>query len=181
MTVVVVMGVAGAGKTTVGESLARALGAEFLEGDRFHSPESVEKMRRGEALSDADRWPWLDRIAAELARLDASGRRAVIACSALKRAYRNRLRSGCPKIRFVFLAGEEALIRERLERRRGHFMPPALLASQFAALESPTPEENAIAVDVAAEPKALVAQIVAALAAPQLGVGPSPYGQGRGI
>ncbi|MGE5202614.1 MAG: gluconokinase [Acidobacteriota bacterium] len=165
MTVVVVMGVAGAGKTTVGESLARVLGAEFLEGDRFHSPESVEKMRRGEALGDADRRPWLDRIAAELARLDASGRRAVVACSALKGAYRDRLRAGCPKIRFVFLAGEEALIRNRLERRRGHFMPSALLATQFAALEPPTPAENAVAVDVAAEPDVLVAQIVAALEA----------------
>lgn len=163
MTVVVVMGVAGVGKTTVGESLARALGCEFLEGDRFHSPESVEKMRRGEALSDDDRWPWLDRIAAELARIGAAGGGAVIACSALKRTYRDRLRAGCPEIRLVYLAGEEALIRARLERRRGHFMPPALLASQFAALEPPNPDENAIAVDVAAEPEALVAQIVAAL------------------
>jgi carbohydrate kinase (thermoresistant glucokinase family) len=180
MTVVVVMGVAGAGKTTVGESLARALGCEFLEGDRFHSPGSVEKMRRGEALGDTDRWPWLDRIAAELARLAATGSGAVIACSALKRAYRDRLRAGCPEIRFVFLAGEEALIRERLERRRGHFMPPTLLASQFAALEPPTPEENAIAVDVIAEPEVLVARIVAALEAPSTGAKSSPYRQGRG-
>jgi len=166
MTAIVVMGVAGAGKTTVGERLAEALGVEFLEGDRFHAPASVAKMRRGEALGDADRWPWLDRIAAELARLDREGRGAVVACSALKRAYRDRLRHGCPGVRFVFLAGSEALIRGRLEQRRGHFMPSALLSSQFAALEPPSPEEGAVTVDVSAAPSEVVARAVAALTLP---------------
>jgi len=166
MTAIVVMGVAGAGKTTVGERLAAALGVEFIEGDRFHAPESVEKMRRGEALGDADRWPWLDRIAAELARLDREGEGAVVACSALKRAYRDRLRQGCPGVRFVFLAGSEALIRSRLEQRRGHFMPPALLSSQFGALEPPGPEERAVTVEVSAAPSEIVARAVAALASP---------------
>ena len=165
MTAVVVMGVSGVGKTTVGELLARALGVEFLEGDRFHAPASVEKMRRGEALIDADRWPWLDRIAAELARLDAAGRGAVVACSALKRVYRDRLRRGCPGVRFVFLSGAEPLIRSRLEQRRDHFMPPALLASQFAALELPDPEEHAIAADTAGTPDEIVAQILRGLKA----------------
>ena len=163
MTGIVVMGVAGAGKTTVGELLAKALDLPFLEGDHFHAPASVEKMRRGEALEDTDRWPWLDRIAAELARLEREGRGAVVACSALKRAHRDRLRSGSPGIRFVFVAGSEALIRKRLERRRGHFMPPTLLASQFAALEPPSPDENAVIADAGPPPAEIVAGIVAAL------------------
>ena len=163
MTAIVVMGVSGVGKTTVGEKLATVLGVEFIEGDRFHSPASIEKMRRGEPLDDADRLPWLDRIAAELARLDREGRGAVVTCSALKRAYRDRLRQGCPAVHFVYLAGSEALIRERLERRRGHFMPPALLASQFAALEPPGPEEGVVTVDVSATPAEIVAKAVAML------------------
>ncbi|HMK68649.1 MAG TPA: gluconokinase [Stellaceae bacterium] len=166
MTGIVVMGVSGVGKTTVGELLAKALGLPFLEGDRFHSPASVEKMHHGEPLNDADRWPWLDRIAAELARLEREGKGAVVACSALKRAYRDRLRSGSPGTRFVYLEGSEALIRERLGRRRGHFMPPALLASQFAALEPPSPEENAVIAHVGPQPTEIVAGIVEALSPP---------------
>src|SRR5262249_56218866 len=124
---------------------------------------SVEEMPRGEPLDDADRWPWLDRIAAEAARLEREGKGAVVACSALKRAYRDRLRRGSPGIRFVYLEGSEALIRERLRQRRGHFMPPALLASQFAALEPPAPEESAVIAHVGPPPAGIVAGIGAAL------------------
>ncbi len=163
--IVIVMGVSGAGKTTVGGLLARKLDAEFLEGDRFHPPANVEKMRRGEALVDADRRPWLEAIAAELARLAASGRSAVLACSALKRAYRRILVGSCQTSRLVYLRGSEADIRARLEARRGHYMPPSLLPSQFAALEEPGPEERPIVLDIREPPEILAARAHAALAA----------------
>jgi carbohydrate kinase (thermoresistant glucokinase family) len=146
--IVVVMGVSGSGKTTLGRALARELGAEFLEGDRFHPEANVAKMSRGEPLSDADRWPWLDRLAQELARVRKAGGNALLACSALKRAYRDRLRSGAPELRLLFLKGDKALIQERLRARTQHFMPPGLLESQFAALEEPGPDESPIVIDV---------------------------------
>src|SRR5262245_4248619 len=120
---IVVMGVSGSGKTTVGAALARRLGAEFLEGDEFHPPENVAKMRSGHPLEDADRWPWLDRIADAMAERAAAGRKLVVACSALKRAYRDRLRRRCPDLRLVYLAGGRALIERRIQERRHHFMP----------------------------------------------------------
>jgi gluconokinase len=146
--IVVVMGVSGSGKTTLGRALARELGAEFLEGDRFHPEANVAKMSRGEPLSDADRWPWLDRLAEELARVRKAGGNAVLACSALKRVYRDRLRKGAPELRLLFLKGDKALIQERLRARTQHFMPPGLLDSQFAALEEPGPDESPIVIDV---------------------------------
>ena len=146
--IVVVMGVSGSGKTTLGRALARELGAEFLEGDRFHPEANVTKMSRGEPLSDADRWPWLDRLAQELARVRKAGGNAVLACSALKRAYRDRLRSGAPELNLLFLKGDKTLIQERLRARTQHFMPPGLLDSQFAALEEPGPDESPIVIDV---------------------------------
>jgi gluconokinase len=146
--IVVVMGVSGSGKTTLGRALARELGAEFLEGDRFHPESNVAKMSRGEPLDDADRWPWLDRLAEELARVRKAGGNAVLACSALKRAYRDRLRKGAPELRLLFLKGDKALIQERLRARTQHFMPPGLLDSQFAALEEPGPDEAPIVIDV---------------------------------
>ena len=146
--IVVVMGVSGSGKTTLGRALARELGAEVLEGDRFHPEANVAKMSRGEPLSDADRWPWLDRLAQELARVRKAGGNAVLACSALKRAYRDRLRSGAPELRLLFLKGDKALIQERLRARTQHFLPPGLLDSQFAALEEPGPDESPIVIDV---------------------------------
>jgi gluconokinase len=155
--VVVLMGVSGSGKTTVGKLLAEAIGAEFAEGDTYHPPQNVEKMRRGIPLEDADRWPWLERLSAEIDRWLAAGKTVVLACSALKQGYRDVLAKGRPDVRFVHLHGDKALIRERLERRRGHYMPATLLDSQFGALEPPV---DAIAVDVDGAPDAIAATIV---------------------
>lgn len=148
MVIAVVMGVAGSGKSTIGRALADALGAEFLEGDKFHPAANIAKMSRGEPLTDADRWPWLDRLADELARAKGEGRSAVLASSALKRAYRDRLRRGAPDLRLVYLKADKELIRERLKARKAHFMPPGLLDSQFAALEEPGPDESPVVIDV---------------------------------
>ncbi len=158
--IVVVMGVTGAGKTTVGERLAAALGAAFLDADDYHPPESVAKMRAGTPLTDGDRQPWLERLNALLRRRAAEGGSVVLACSALKAAYRSTLLAGLPEARVVFLRGSRELIRARLAARRGHYMNPALLDSQFAALETPA---EAIVVDVDGAPAALVAAIVRAL------------------
>jgi gluconokinase len=155
--VIVLMGVSGAGKTTVGRLLAEALGAEFAEGDAYHPPANVEKMRRGIALEDADRWPWLQTLAEQIDRWLAARKTVVLACSALKQSYRDVLAQGRPGVRFVHLEGDKALIRRRLDARRGHYMPATLLDSQFAALERPV---DAVTVDVAGRPEAIVAEIV---------------------
>jgi gluconokinase len=158
--VIVLMGVSGAGKTTVGRLLAQALGAEFAEGDAYHPPENVEKMRRGIALQDADRWPWLQTLAAQIERWLAAGTTVVLACSALKQRYRDVLAKGRPAVRFVHLKGDKTLIRHRLGGRRGHYMPASLLDSQFAALEPPS---DAITVDVAGTPEAIAGTIIGML------------------
>jgi gluconokinase len=155
--VIVLMGVSGAGKTTVGRLLAQALGAEFAEGDAYHPPANVEKMRRSIPLEDADRWPWLQILAAQVGLWLAAGKTVVLACSALKQSYRDVLAQGRPGVRFVHLEGDKALIRRRLDARRGHYMPATLLDSQIAALEPPV---DAITVDVAGTPEAIVADIV---------------------
>ena len=141
---IVVMGVCGSGKTTLANSLASALQYDAIDGDDWHLPESVEKMKRGVALEDTDRWPWLDKIGDYLAGAELAGRGRIVACSALKVAYRDRLRSFHSDIKFIFLHGEQALIKLRLEARLGHYMHPLLLASQLNALEMPLLREKDI-------------------------------------
>jgi gluconokinase len=161
--VIVLMGVSGAGKTTVGRLLAEALGAEFAEGDAYHPPANIEKMRRGIPLEDADRWPWLQTLAAQIDRWLAAGQTVVLACSALKQSYRDVLAQARPGVRFVHLEGDKALIRRRLDARRGHYMPATLLDSQIAALEPPV---DAITVDIAGAPEAIAATIIRLLDLP---------------
>ncbi len=162
--VVVVMGVCGSGKTAVGRLLAASLGCDFLDGDDFHPAANVEKMRAGTPLADADRWPWLDRLAAEIGTRLADGRGAVVACSALARRYRDRLGTARPGVTLVHLDGDHDLLARRLAARQGHFMPATLLDSQLAALERPTADERPLIVDIAATPAAIVAAIAAAIA-----------------
>ena len=157
--IVVLMGVCGCGKTTVGRPLAQELGWTFVDADDLHPRANVEKMASGMALTDEDRWPWYERIVAELQRLTRSGTHVVLACSALKQAYRDRLaRAG--ELRIVYMKGDAATIEPRIGSRTGHFMPPSLLASQFATLEEPP---DAIVVDVAEPVAAQVAAIARAL------------------
>jgi carbohydrate kinase (thermoresistant glucokinase family) len=160
---IVVMGVSGAGKSTVGALLAERLGWPFEDGDAFHPPANVEKMRAGTPLTDEDRWPWLAAIAARIAAARAEGRGVVIACSALRRAYRDVLRAGHADIRFLHLTGEPALIMARQAARQGHYMPASLVASQFATLEAPETEADVIDLDVDPEPPAIVQKAIAAL------------------
>lgn len=163
MTVLVLMGVSGCGKTTVAELVARASGAAFQEGDALHPPANVAKMAAGHPLDDADRWPWLAAIAAVIDGWLASGRSGLVTCSALKRAYREVLIGRRAGVRLVYLRGDQALIAGRLSGRRGHFMPPALLESQFATLEEPGPEENPLVLDISRTPEELARQVAALL------------------
>lgn len=161
--VIVVMGVSGVGKTTLGRQLADTLGWEYAEGDTYHTKENVEKMRAGTPLDDTDRWPWLDAMAADVDRWLADDQPHVLACSALKRAYRERLIGNRHGVRLVALEGAEELIRARMEQRFEHYMPPALLTSQLATLEPPAVDERPITINVDAEPERCVAVIRAAL------------------
>jgi len=159
--IVVVMGVSGVGKTTVGIALARRLGWPFLDADDFHPATNVEKMRRGEPLTDDDRRPWLDAIGRELAHRAAEGASVVLACSALRRWHRDVLRASAP-VRFVHLRGTYDEIDRRLRARVGHFMPESLLRSQLDTLEPPAPTE-ALTVDADVSPDATVDAIVSGL------------------
>src|SRR3954452_16740440 len=134
-TTIVVMGVSGAGKSTVAAELVKRLGWDFAEGDEFHPPENVEKMRAGIPLDDEDRWPWLRRLAEWIGEHEAAGANAVVTCSALKRAYRDLLRDGHPSVWFAHVDVPREVLAERLAQRKGHFMPPSLLDSQLATLE----------------------------------------------
>ncbi|WP_411037043.1 gluconokinase [Shinella sp. BYT-45] len=161
---IVVMGVSGCGKTSVAEGLAAALPAAFIEGDSLHPAANVEKMSRGIPLTDADRWPWLDTIGRALADRLAEGRSVVVSCSALKKAYRDRLRHAAGgSLAFVFLKGSRELLMTRMAARKGHFMPVSLLDSQLATLEDPSGEPGVVTVDIDAPVERIVAAALAAL------------------
>lgn len=153
--VIIVMGVTGAGKTTVGQLLAEQLGWDFLDADDFHPAANVEKMQRGIPLDDEDRKPWLERLRAEIAGRESSGRNLVLACSALKNDYRKMLAEG-PGVKFVFLKGGRELIAQRLRARHGHFADEKILDGQFADLEEPA---GAVVIDIGAAPAELVFKI----------------------
>jgi len=157
----VVMGVSGCGKSSVGQGLADALGGHFHDGDSYHPAANIEKMSRGEPLTDADRWPWLESLARGLA---AEAGIAIGGCSALRRAYRDRIRATAGEpVLFIHLAGSKELIWSRMAVRKDHFMPVSLLDSQFATLETPQPDEPVLSVDIAAPVPDLVKAIAAAL------------------
>ena len=167
----IVMGVSGSGKTTIGERLAERLGWRYEDGDTFHPKGNVAKMSAGHPLTDEDRWPWLRAIAAEIDRLCAAHEPAVIGCSALKRAYRDILVHGRSDVRIVYLAGTQELIAGRLARRKGHFMPAGLLKSQFETLQPPGADENPITVSIDASVDAVVDDIVRQLKPAAMGRG----------
>ena len=158
----IVMGVAGCGKTTLAQALAERVGLEMFDGDDLHLPQSVEKMRAGIPLQDSDRWPWLDRIGAHLAQAHPLGR--VVACSALKRVYRDRIRAQAGEVFFIFLNGDFELIAQRMRQREGHYMPLDLLESQFRTLERPTADEaDVITLPITEPVSRLVDEAMAAL------------------
>ena len=157
----VVMGVSGSGKSLIGARLARELQVEFVEGDDLHPQENVRRMAAGIPLTDDDRKGWLIAIAARLREAQREGVGLVASCSALKRSYRDLLRSsGAATVQFVYLAGTRALLAERMANRRGHFMPPSLLESQLAILEEPSPDEHAWVCDIREAPETIVADLV---------------------
>lgn len=160
--IVVLIGVSGAGKSTLGTALAKRMGWRFFDGDDFHTEANVRKMAGGEPLTDEDRWPWLDRLNALLRETEARGESAVLACSALREAYRRRLTQGLGAPRIVFLHADQALIEARLAQRQHRYMPASLLESQFAALEPPS---KAIEIDVTANVASCIAAIERALGA----------------
>ncbi|WP_430649343.1 gluconokinase [Bradyrhizobium uaiense] len=157
------MGVSGSGKSTIADRLAIRIGWRFEDGDSFHPPSNVAKMHSGQPLTDEDRWPWLRAIAHEIDRTCGVRERAVIACSALKRSYRDILVHGREDIRIVFLDGTQELIAGRLAARKDHFMPPGLLASQFRTLEPPTPDERPITVAIDRSVDTIIEDIVTQL------------------
>jgi gluconokinase len=167
--IVVVMGVSGSGKTTVAKLLAERSGWQFQEGDTLHPPANVEKMSAGIPLTDADRLPWLRKIAETIDGWRAHGQSGVVTCSALKRSYRDIIVGDRRDVRLVYLRGSPELIRQRMAARHGHFMPTALLDSQFSTLEEPSPDENPIVVDIGGRPEEIVGEI-----SERLRVAPTP-------
>jgi len=177
--IAVLMGVAGSGKTTVGQAVAERLGWRFQEGDALHPPENVAKMRAGHPLDDEDRAPWLAAVAACIDEWRRQGEAGVITCSALKRQYRDVIIGRRTGVRLIYLEGSRELLAERLAARRGHFMPAGLLDSQLATLEPPAPDEHVLTVSVDAPVDAIVEQIAAALQppAPSRARGVEPIGR----
>jgi gluconokinase len=157
------MGVSGSGKTTVAAMLAGALHCQFLEGDDLHPPGNVEKMRSGTPLTDADRLPWLGKIAEEIDAWRSRGESGVVTCSALKRIYRDILIGERRDVTLVYLRGSQELIHQRMAARHEHFMPVKLLNSQFATLEEPGPDEHPVVVDIGGKPAEIVAEILCQL------------------
>ena len=163
-TALLVMGVSGSGKSTAGESLAVELGWPFRDADSFHPAANVAKMSAGIPLTDEDRWPWLAAIAAWIDERRATATPGIVSCSALKRSYRRILLDGRPDVRLVYLQGDKPLIAGRMARRTGHFMPPALLDSQFATLEEPTADEWPIIAPIEQSPRKIIEHILANMA-----------------
>jgi gluconokinase len=166
---IVVMGVSGSGKTTVARAIAQATGWVMAEGDEFHPPENVAKMRSGHPLDDEDRWPWLRRIADWIGEQERTGTSSVITCSALRRSYRDLLRDGHPSVRFCWLDADAETIRDRIGHRSGHYMPAALLDSQLATLEPLQPDEGGARVDVSMDTSRVLRDALS-----QLGLAPVP-------
>ena len=162
-TTIVVMGVSGSGKSTVAATLVDRLGWEFAEGDDFHPPANVEKMRAGHPLDDEDRWPWLRSLAAWIGDHERAGRSVVVTCSALKRSYRDLLRDGHPSVWFAHVTASPELIRDRVEHRTGHYMPPSLLDSQLSTLEPLGDDEPGARVSGAGSPPSVTTELLAAL------------------
>jgi gluconokinase len=157
---VLIMGVSGSGKTTVGRLLSERTGRPFMDGDALHPPANVAKMAAGIPLTDEDRWPWLDKVGEWIVDHRTDG---IMACSALKRAYRDRLRQADPDLRLVYLCGDRALLEDRIGQRHGHFFPAGLLDAQLADLEEPTADEHSVTVYIGPSPEELVTQITVAL------------------
>lgn len=158
--IVILMGVSGSGKTTVGRHLAEKLKWQLLDADDFHPPANIEKMSRGIPLEDSDRWPWLDRLNEMIRSAESRGEYVLLACSALKARYRERLAHGCENVRWIYLKGDFNLIESRLKARKGHYMKAGLLQSQFTALEEP---QGALVMDIADEPARIAARLAGTL------------------
>lgn len=166
-TTIVVMGVSGCGKSTVAAELVTRTGWPFAEGDSFHPAANVAKMHAGHPLTDEDRWPWLEALAAWIGEQEAAGLNAIVTCSALKRTYRDLLRKGHPSVWFAHISPPKAVLEDRVERRTGHYMPPSLLGSQLATLEPLQPDEPGAVIAALATPGDVAAQILADLPDPR--------------
>jgi gluconokinase len=158
--VVVIMGVSGSGKSTIATLVAEALNCPFRDADEFHPPANVEKMSKGTPLTDTDRKPWLEAIAAQVDAWRAAGQSGVVTCSALKKAYRDIVIDGRGGVRLVYLKGDKTLIHDRMAARKGHFMPLSLLDNQFTVMEEPGPAERPIVVDIAPSPEKIAAEVM---------------------
>jgi gluconokinase len=164
-TSIVVMGVSGSGKSTVAAGLVDRLGWDFAEGDDFHPKANVEKMRSGQPLDDDDRWPWLRTLAGWIGEHEQAGTSVIVTCSALKRSYRDLLRDGHPSVWFAHVTVDAELLRERVQKRAGHYMPPSLLESQLATLQPLQDDEQGVSVSGAGTPDAVVDEVLARLVA----------------